>query len=180
LDMSFRFIIFSIIPLIMYFIFFWSAEVSAQSVLASSTTRHAFSDAFKNDYFKLTINGSRLIDADAAFEILDPNGRRIYLEEFTADMLLEPEKEGEELTNQQKEDYIKKRVNDFFKEDNFYRPAIDLTEEFDIDYNPDLKGWQLIRGDRTAIGFEYRIGISNTKRIAWVKNWKKMLIYRNE
>lgn len=169
-----RFLLFFLCLINMVFV---AAPAMAQAVLASSTARHEFSDAFKSDYFKLTLKGANLVEADATLEILDPNGKQIYTEDFTADMLLKPETGDSELGIKEKEAYIRKRVEEFFKEDNFYKPAIDIKDAFDMDANPDLKEWEVLRGDRTAIGFGYYFNFQSKRKIAWSKKWKKIVVY---
>jgi hypothetical protein len=69
-------------------------------------------------------------------------------------------------------------LREFFGEKNFLAPAIKENENFDSDYS-DKNIWFDIREDRTATGFSYSIGEEDSRKIAFSKKLKKVVLYFN-
>lgn len=154
-----------------------SLPATAQKILASSTTRHAFSSRVTKDVFKLTLTGKTLLESNATFDIINFKGVRIYHETFDGSLLLnELEVDAYNLNLKQQEDYIRKRVKEFFHEKNFLKPAIKLMDMTDNDYS-DMDIWNGIRINRKAIGFSYLLSYENNRKIAWSENLKRTVVY---
>ncbi len=152
-------------------------ESKQARLLISSSIQHSFSDLTKKDTFKLNVTGESILKGNFTFEIIDFSGKSILKETFPTSDLLGFGIE-ENTTDKQKEEYIKKRIKDFFKEDNFISPAIKTSETFEEEYS-DKDIWTDIKSDKTAIGFTYLIGEEDNRSIAYSKKKKKVVMYFN-
>jgi hypothetical protein len=70
------------------------------------------------------------------------------------------------------------RIREFFKEKNFYSPAIKQDEIFNEDLS-DKEIWTEIKSDSSAIGFYYLIGEEDGRKIAFSKKKNKIVMYFN-
>ena len=154
-----------------------SLTATAQKILASSTVNHVFSNPATKDIFKLTLTGTTLLKSKATFEISNANGIRLYQEKFDGFWLLnELEVDAYNMNIKQQEDYIRKRVKEFFSESNFLKPAIGSKDKSVSDYS-DLQIWNEIRANRNALGFSYLLSYENHRKIAWSNKLKKTVVY---
>lgn len=154
---------------------FMSFAASGQTILASSTAKHVFSDPKIQDVFKLTIRGTSLLKADAIFEIVSSPGKVLYHETFKA-YSLSNELETEGFSQKQEEEYIRKRVREFFNEKHFLKPAVRLKDKTDSDYS-DMTVWNELRANKAAIGFQYLLSYENDRKIAYSKRLGKVVTY---
>lgn len=154
-----------------------SFPATAQNILASSKIKHAFSDPATQDIFNLTLTGTSLLKSKATFEIFNAKGLRLYQEKFDGLWLLnELEVDAYNMNIRQQEDYLRKRVKEFFDEKNFLKPAIGSKDVTESDYS-DLIIWNEIRANRKAIGFSYLLSYENHRKIAWSNKLKKVVEY---
>lgn len=114
---------------------------------------HVFSHESKMDFFKIAVSGKSIIEGTVRLTINDYEGNEILNEEFPAKYLLGYALDYD-ASIMDKEDFIRKRVADFFNEENFHYPAIAKDEIFDEDYS-NQEIWNDIYSDRSAIGFYY-------------------------
>ncbi len=77
-----------------------------------------------------------------------------------------------------KEDYIRRRIDNFFKAENFISPAVGEKEVFDSLVSAKAE-WENIKSDRGAIGFYYLVGKEDGRKIAYSKTLNKVLLYYN-
>ena len=147
------------------------------SILVYNRVVHAFSNQKQLDTFLIVIKGKSLTEGTAELTIKDPTGNEIYFDSFPSLYLLNYDIESD-ASDQDKNDFILERVNQFFKEDNFVIPPIGPSEKFDEDYS-DKNIWEEIKADKTAIGFYYLVGEEDGKSIAYSKKKKKAVIYFN-
>ena len=164
-----------LIYLVIWCLFITALPASAQKILAFSTAKHELSDPATKDIFKLTLTGVSLMKSEATFEITNSKGVRIYYEKFKG-LWLSNELETDGFSVKQEEDYIRKRVKEFFSEKNFLKPAIGVKDMTDSDYS-DMKLWNEIRANPRAIGFSYLLSYENNRKIAWSKQLKKVVVY---
>ena len=150
-------------------------EKDNEIILLENSTERTFSNPDSKDNFKIIITGNSLHDGKMTFQIINAKGNFIHNEEFPSYYLIGYELFDDEPKEKQKE-YIKKRVAEFFKDDNFFSPAISENEQYDEDYS-DLKEWNDIKSDSTAVGFYYLIGEESGNRIAFSKKENKIVIY---
>jgi len=156
-------------------------SVKDSSVILSHVITHRFSNTSHRDTFKLLVKGTELVNAKVNFNIVDYKGRKIYEEVFDAvDLIglsLAPDSiTGAEPGKKRKEDFIRKRIKDFFAEGNFSMPAIERNSTFDDD-DLDKSIWRDIKSDNTAIGFIYTLDAEDTKSIAYSKKRHKVVVY---
>lgn len=138
---------------------------------------HPFSSADKPDTFQIAIRGESIITGQVYFQITNPAGQRIYAVDFPATYLLDYGF-SESITPQKEEQYIKQRIDAYFKPANFSQPAIPAGNSFEADYS-DKSIWQAIKADPSAIGFSYLIGKEDGRQIAYSKTLKKVVLYYN-
>lgn len=154
------------------------AKVVTEPVLSSKVSKHIFSDPNTPDVFKLTIHGKSLLQGTATFDIVTAAGKTIYHEEFKAKMLVNSLlREENKWTVQQQEDYIRKRVDKFFMEKNFKKPAIRKNAKFDQVLNRDPDVFDALQADPAAIGFTYLFDYEYSRDIAFVKDMGKVVVY---
>jgi hypothetical protein len=146
-----------------------------QSTLLENIVNRKFSDPTTKDKFSITIIGESLIKGMMVFQIVDANGSEILTEKYPANYLigygLNPD-----ATVDEQENYIKKRVDEFFKDENFHSPAIELESKFDEDES-DYQIWNDIKSDSSAVGFFCLIGEEGFQSIAYSKKLKKVVVY---
>ena len=143
--------------------------------------KHAFSRPDKTDTFVITLTGKEINKADVNFKIVSYNGKTIYNQNFKSDFLIgfgpDP-KNVKPLTQKQQSDFIIKRINEFFADTNFKKPAIINGTTLDPNYS-DPKIWNTIKADKTAIGFHYLLGKEDGRYIAYDKKTNKVVMYMN-
>lgn len=152
----------------------------ANNIHLKNVCVHAFSDIIKKDTFKIDLSGKTILDGNVVFQILDFKGKKIYKQSFTGlDML--GELTDAELTVKQKEDTIREKITNFFKEDRFVKPAIARAETFDDAYSSpnksDEKEWNSVKADRNTIGFMYSFGYEGMYGITYSRTTHKVFLY---
>jgi hypothetical protein len=152
------------------------AESKQQFNLVESV-KHYFSDPKAKDSFVIRLKGHSILNSKIAFEIFNPKGERIFREDFPARFFLNYDL-NEPSTDQEKEDFIVKRMKEFFKEDNFNQPAVKKSDILDTEYS-DKKVWEEIQSDPTAVGFYYELGQEDGRSIAYVKKENKVVTFFN-
>ncbi|MDD4730160.1 MAG: hypothetical protein PHN55_15590 [Dysgonamonadaceae bacterium] len=155
-------------------------EVNASNkVLFEVKINHEFSNFSLNDTFKLSVIGSEILKSNVTFNIISFDGTEIYSVNFPSIELINYDlPKGIEASKKDQEQFILKRLIEFFNEKNFFFPAIKEEEKLDSDYS-DKTIWFDIKEDRTAIGFYYSIGEEDNRKIAFSKRTKKVLLYYN-
>ena len=146
------------------------------NILLKNSVNKVFSNPNKKDKFTISIIGESILEGEMVFKITDSDGTEILHEKYPSNDLINGYIFDEKSTSKELEEYIKKRVSEFFKEDNFSIPALSNDSEFDSDYS-NKKNWTDIKTDSTAIGFYYLIGLENGCRISYSKKQKKTLKY---
>jgi hypothetical protein len=142
---------------------------------------HIFSDPTKDDTFELTVKGNSLLSGNIRFTITNPQGKLIYTDSMsTADLeasmvytLNTPAP-----TPKQREDFVKKRLNEFFDKENFSTPAVAPNDSYNASFG-EQTAWEAIKNDKNAVGFNYLVGKENGRRIAYSKLRKKVMLVGN-
>ena len=83
-----------------------------------------------------------------------------------------------EATEEERKEYIRKRVKDFFDEEYFSTPAIPK----EIDYQPgfgDQVTWLAVKNDKNAVGFSYLLGKEKGRRVAYSKLKDQVIVVGN-
>lgn len=149
----------------------------AEEPLLENMVYRSFSNNSTKDKFTISIFGSSITEGTMKFTISNSDGLTIHTVEFPSNYLI-----GYGLisatppTLKEEEDYIKKRGDEFFDDDNFSRPAIGTNEGVDTDYSNE-EDWNDIRCDQTAVGFYYLIGEEAGCRIAYSKKNGRTIKY---
>jgi hypothetical protein len=112
------------------------------------------------------------------FKITKSDGTELLNEEFPSYLLIDYGFEGDVNSVKDREDYLKRRIKDFFNDRNFLYPAVKQDENYDEDYS-DKDIWDEIKSDHTIVGFSYLIGEEDSRKIAFSKKKKKVVMYFN-
>jgi len=151
------------------------AKVDTLRSLYGNHTLHYFSNSAEKDTFKISVLGKSIVGGQIKFEIMDAKGQWVLNETFQAYNLIGYGLQSD-ATDEQKVAYIKNRIDAFFDEDNFHKPAIATDEPFDKSYS-EKAIWEDIKSDHSSIGFHYLIGEEDGRNIAYSKTLKKTVIY---
>ena len=146
------------------------------NILLKNGVYKVFSNPNKKDKFTISIIGESILVGEMVFKIIDFEGTEILNETYPSNVLINGYIFDEKSTSKELEEYIKKRVSEFFKEDNFSIPALSIDSKFDSDYSV-KKNWTDIKSDSSAVGFYYLIGLENGCRISYSKKQKQVLKY---
>ncbi len=146
-------------------------------VLYKAEALRSFSSASGKDSFSIVVTGKSIIDGQFRLQIITTVGESLLDETFPTNMLLDFGLKDNP-TDQDREDYIKKRIDEFFAEKQFRQPAIDTDDTFDEDYSK-REAWDEIASDPSAIGFHYLVGKEDGRHIAYSKKSGKVVLYFN-
>jgi hypothetical protein len=153
------------------------ALMTNDSTLIEKKTKHKFSQIDTKDEFSICVKGESLLKGKVIFTITNFDGIEIFKEEFPSLYLIGYDlPQGINAPKKDQDDFIKKRVNEFFDAKNFKTPAIISDEIFDEDYS-EKEIWDEIKTDKYAIGFYFLIGEEDGKNIAYSKRLKKVVVY---
>ncbi|TGE10273.1 hypothetical protein [Hymenobacter fodinae] len=146
------------------------AIVNAQSdTLKTVRKRHIFSAPATPDVFTLALRGPNLLSSEATFTITTTGGQVIFREVLTAPDLeaaLVYEMKDSTATQAEREAYVRRRMDEFFAEKNFQRPALPASAT----YQPglaDRTAWDDLHQRSDALGFHYLVGKEDRRVIAW-------------
>ncbi|WP_426059697.1 hypothetical protein [Hymenobacter sp. B1770] len=158
-----------------------TAAANAQSdtlVLVQQT--YAFSQPdYKPDVFRLVLRGPSVLKGAATFTITNAADEVIFRETLSAAELEVPmanEMKATTATPAEREAYIRRRMNDFFRPSNFSSPAIATSTPYPTGPNsPDRATWDDLRKRFQSVRFTYLVGKEN-RSIAW-SPLKKQVIH---
>ncbi len=169
----------SILTILFFTIIFnTSFSQKGNPVLILNSAKHFFSDDKIPDSFSIKLVGSTLLKATVYFSIFDHQQKMIYRDSFPSIYLLDYSIENHDPLTK-KENYIKKRMKEFFSKENFQQPAIGKNEPFDNDYTEIKKSiWDEIQADPKRNGFYYYTDGENGKKLTFSKKLKKVVIYQ--
>lgn len=140
--------------------------------------KHIFSDPTNQDNFRLELNGMNVLDGKVKFTITNLKGQLIYQDSMQAADLeasMVYEMKSQTATQKQREDFILKRMHEFFDEKNFSTPAIAPNDSYDPAFGEET-AWNAIKNDKNAVGFNYLTGKENGRRLAYSKLRKKVML----
>ena len=150
-------------------------STAKQKLLIQNSTERNFSNSNSKDKFIISIIGNTILEGEMVFQIINSEGEELLNEKYPSNYLIGFGYD-QYTTIAGQEKFIKKRVKEFFKDENFFEPAISADEEYDIDYSNE-NIWNDIKSDPTTIGFYYLIGEERGCRIAYSKKENKVLTY---
>lgn len=153
-------------------------KIPKDSIWIENRVMHAFSDIDSKDEFYVCIKGESIFEGKVIFKIAKSDGTELLNEEFLSIFLVGYEFEGDHNSEKEQEEFMIRRIKEFFDEKNFFYPAIHPDETFDEDYS-DKDIWDEIEADKRVVGFYYLIGEEDGRKIAFSKKKGKAVIYFN-
>lgn len=149
-----------------------------ERVVHSVVKEYSFSSKQTKDQFKIELTGRDTLNGKVKFQILTQGGYSIYSTEFESRALLDYGLPPT-ATDIDRNRYIIKRMDDFFNEKNFVKPAIDSNEVYDKEYYGviDEAVWKEIKKDR-VVGFYYLLWEGDQAWIAFFNRDKKVINYK--
>lgn len=151
------------------------AAVDAQAdTLLTARRRHLFSSPGSPDAFSLVVRGASVLTGEATFTITTASGQVIFREVLSAPDLeaaMVYEMQGPTATQEEREAYVRRRIQEFFADKNFRRPAVASAATFpdstEAPTGTDRAAWDNLRRRPEAIGFQYLLGKEDRHTIAW-------------
>ncbi|MCR5886262.1 hypothetical protein LRS06_00440 [Hymenobacter sp. J193] len=152
------------------------ARLTPTSVLNAVRTTHEFSDPKSKDQFVLLLQGTKIINSQARFLIINSQGDTLRNEVMPATALLdERELEAPQAaTVRDKEIAILKSMNGFFQADKFTSPAVPRSMQTAT--VADQEAWQAVRDDNRSVGFDYTTSDGRERRIAYARKLNKAVV----
>ncbi|MCB2407388.1 hypothetical protein [Hymenobacter lucidus] len=147
----------------------------ARTVTAQSDTlkvvrqRHTFSAPVAPDQFALVLRGPSVLTGEVSFTITDAAGQVIFREmlspaDLEASMVYEMKTAT--ATPAEREAFVRRRLDTFFAEANFHKPAISPKETY-APGDLDRATWDDLRKRPDAVSFHYLVGKEDRRRIVW-------------
>ena len=148
--------------------------------LFSLQKSHIFSKPSAPDTFTVEVTGKDLLTATVYFRITSPDGKVIYNEQFATNYLIDYGimDSSQKITDETRRAYIQERLNRFFDETNFRKPAIKATQRYD-DYNTSRELFDELKANPSAWSFFYRLGKEDGRYIAWSEKFKRVMMFYN-
>ncbi|MFD2785270.1 hypothetical protein [Hymenobacter rubripertinctus] len=140
--------------------------------LATARRRHLFSSPSTPDVFALVLRGPSVLSGEAALTITTAQGEVIFREILTSSDLeaaLVYEMKTPTATQAQREAYVRRRIGEFFAENNFQRPELAATATYPTPApaSPDRATWNDLQQRPDAISFRYLVGKEDRQVLAW-------------
>lgn len=150
-------------------------KVEQKEWLLQNSIERKFSNSTAKDRFVISIVGKTILEGEMILQIFNSDGKELLNEKHPSSHLI-----GYGLDQNapitDKENYIKKRVNEFFNDEYFSEPAISIEEQYDMDYSDEII-WTDIKSDTTTVGFYYLIGEERGCRIAYSKKKNEVVTF---
>ncbi|RPD50201.1 hypothetical protein DNI29_05235 [Hymenobacter sediminis] len=151
------------------------AAVDAQAdTLLTARSRHVFSAPGSPDAFSLVMRGASVLTGEATFTITSASGQVIFREVLSAPDLeaaMVYEMKGPTATQAEREAYVRRRIQEFFADKNFRRPAVASSATFpdstEAPAGTDRTAWDDLRRRPDAVAFQYLLGKEDRHTIAW-------------
>lgn len=149
-----------------------ASSVSAQSdTLKVVQKRHEFSTPGMLDVFRLVLRGNDALSGQLDFTITDHTGQIIFHEVLSAadlEAAMVYDMAGTTPpTPAAREAYVRRRMDEFFADQNFHQPALPTATPFPAGNPLDRNTWADIQRRADTIGFQYLVGKEDRRRIAY-------------
>ena len=133
-----------------------------------------FSSSIKKDSFKIIVVGESFAKGDFGFQIKNDSGRLLFNETYPSISLLGYDFIKTDSTDTT--DYMIRRIEGFFDQYHFIKPAISPDDKFNAKYsNKDI--WNEIKSDKRAIGFRFLVGNRDGHQIVYSKRYGSAVLY---
>jgi hypothetical protein len=153
-------------------------KIVKDSIIHNVRKEVYFSSSASKDVFSLELIGESVLNGKIKFQIFTSKSEQIYSVSFNSIDMLGYEI-APEATLEQKEDFILRRMDNFFEETNFVRPAIDQSEYDSEDYDEIDEGlWNSIKNNN-SVGFYYLLGEGNMTWITYLKEKNEVVKYKS-
>lgn len=153
-------------------------KANLKEVLIEQSEHLHFSNPTEPDVFTVKIVGDKYYKASVVFTIHNAAGQEIFHDVFPCNALMRDafDGNGEYGTEIQKEAFMKKYLDDFFKPSKIRKPAIAATDNFIEEYK---KGdhWQQVANDPEAIRFVYTKVANGHSELAYCPSQQKFLLF---
>lgn len=154
-----------------------SAATPQSDTLKTVRQRHTFSAPGSPDLFQLTLRGKDVVSGEATFTITDATGQVIFREMLAAadlEAAMVYEMKTPTATLAEREAYIRRRMDEFFAEKNFQRPAVPAQAPYQPGQT-DRATWDDLRQRPDAVSFQYLVGKEDRRRIVWSPRSKQVV-----
>ncbi|AIZ64568.1 hypothetical protein PK28_14410 [Hymenobacter sp. DG25B] len=132
---------------------------------------HEFSQTGKPDKFALVLRGKTLLTGELTFTITSGTDNQVIFRETFPVSDLEAamvyEMKTPTATPAEREAYVRKRLQEFFADKNFVRPALSPQDTYQPGGALDKAAWEDLRRQKDAVGFVYLLGKEDRRKIAW-------------
>lgn len=156
-----------------------ASATSAQSdTLKTVTKRHVFSNPGAPDVFKLEMRGKDILTGKATFTVTDASGQVIFREMLAAEDLeaaMVYEMKTPTATAAEREAYVRRRMDEFFADKNFQKPALTAKATYPTDNSIPRTAWDDLLKRPDAVSFSYLVGKEDRRRIAWSPGAKQVV-----
>ncbi|SHK57434.1 hypothetical protein [Hymenobacter psychrotolerans] len=153
------------------------ATTPQSDTLKTVRQRHVFSAPASPDEFQLTLRGKDVLTGEITFTITDASGQVIFREMLSAADLeasMVYEMKMPTATPAEREAYIRRRMDEFFAERNFRKPALTAKEAYQAS-GADQATWDDLQKRPDAVGFVYTVGKEDRRRIAYSPRTKQVV-----
>ncbi|KAA9339726.1 hypothetical protein F0P96_03675 [Hymenobacter busanensis] len=154
------------------------SRMTSNTVLRTVQAQHAFSDTRSKDNFVLLLQGTKVSEANARFLIISAKGDTLRNEVMPASALIDErdlQNDPQASSVRAREIAILQGMNKFFAPDKFTSPAIE-KKATNAPEGSDPEGWNAVRADNRAVGFDYTDASGREKRIAFAKKLNKAVV----
>jgi hypothetical protein len=153
---------------------------AARDTLRVVQQSHNFSNAEgPTDTFRLVFRGPSVLEGVGEFTITTASGQVIFREVLTEPDLeasLVYELKSPTATRAEREAFVRRRIDEFFRPANFRTPAVAKNTAFPTQLGTlEQATWNDLRQRPDAIGFEYLKGKEDRQRIAWAPPKKEVV-----
>jgi hypothetical protein len=151
-------------------------RINSRTVLNTVSTAHVFSNPKTLDNFTLQLRGPRVLTGQAHFIVTNSVGDTLRHEVLPARALLGGNVARDPLASsvRDREIAILQRMNSFFADGRFTRPAVPTDAEPPAEV--DVKTWSALSADTTAVGFDYTGTGGAERRMAYVRKLGKTIV----
>ena len=153
------------------------ATTPQSDTLKTVRQRHVFSAPASPDEFRLTLRGKNVLTGEITFTITDAGGQVIFREMLAAADLeasMVYEMKTPTATPAEREAYIRRRMDEFFAEKNFRKPARAAKDSYQ-EGGADRATWEDLQKRPDAVGFVYLVGKEDRRRIAYSPRTKQVV-----
>lgn len=159
-----------------------SSVLEVEEMYQVNKSSNFFSSTTAKDTFILELRGNYITKSKIRFRIISFQNEVIYEDEFDTMALYgfgpDASKPNPDSINVEK--HLLKRFDNFFNSENFLKPAIKESANYEELYNSIIseKEWSQIKSNSGAIGFSFTLWEESISYIVYSENRKKAILYQ--